>query len=86
MNVPVKIYSETDLARARTKGKIVGWLQGGGVVLVGMLLWRFLSWMPIVLGGGAVIWILYKLLSKKSSEDAGADLDGKDGKEGEDGQ
>ena len=86
MNLPEKVYTETDLKRARTKGKAIGWLQGGGIVLAGAVVLKFLSWMPFVLGGGAVIWLLYKLLSKKPSEDAGADLDGKDGKEGEDGQ
>ena len=75
MNLPEKVYTETDLKRARTKGRTIGWLQGGGIVLGGTLLWKFLSWIPIVLGGGAVIWVLYKLLSRKSSKRAGENLD-----------
>ena len=78
MNLPEKVYTETDLKRARTKGKMVGWLQGGGIVVGGALLWNFLSWIPLVLGGGAVAWVLYKLLSRKSSEDAGENLDRKE--------
>ena len=74
MNLPEKVYTETDLKRARTKGKAIGWLQGGGIVLGGALLWKFLSWIPVVLGGGVVIWLLYKLLSRKSSKDAGDGL------------
>ena len=70
-----RVYTETDLKRARTKGKTIGWLQGGGIVLGGALLWKFLSWIPIVLGGGAVIWVLYKLLSRKSPKDEGDNLD-----------
>ena len=72
MNLPEKVYTETDLMDARTKGKAIGWLQGGGIVLAGTLLWKFLSWIPVVLGGGLVIWLLYKLFSRKSSKD-GAD-------------
>ncbi len=71
MNLPEKVYTETDLKRARTKGKAIGWLQGGGIVLGGTLLWKFLSWIPVVLGGGVVIWLLYKFLSRNSSKDAG---------------
>ena len=52
MNLPEKVYTETDLKDARTKGKAIGWLQGGGIVLAGTLLWKFLSWIPVVLGGG----------------------------------
>ena len=82
MNLPENVYTETDLKRARTKGKTIGWLQGGGIVLAGTLLWKFLSWIPLVLGGGAVIWVLYKLLSRKSSKDSGANLEEED--EGDD--
>ena len=70
MNLPEKVYTETDLKRARSKGRALGWLQGGGIVLGGTLLWKFLSWIPVVLGGGMVIWLLYKLLSRNSSKDA----------------
>ena len=83
MNLPEKVYTETDLKRARTKGKAIGWLQGGGIVLGGTLLWKFLSWIPVVLGGGVVIWLLYKLLSRKSSKDAG---DGPEQEEDQGGQ
>ena len=72
MNLPEKVYTETDLKDARAKGKAIGWLQGGGIVLAGTLLWKFLSWIPVVLGGGLVIWLLYKLFSRKSFKD-GAD-------------
>ena len=83
MNLPEKVYTETDLKRARTKGKAIGWLQGGGIVLGGTLMWKFLSWIPVVLGGGVVIWLLYKLLSRKSSKDAGDGLEQEEGEGGE---
>ena len=78
MNLPEKVYTETDLKDARTKGKAIGWLQGGGIVLSGTLLWKFLSWVPVVLGGGLVIWLLYKLFSRKSSKDGADGLEQED--------
>jgi len=78
MNLPEKVYTETDLKHARTKGRAIGWLQGGGIVLAGTLLWKFLSWIPVVLGGGLVIWLLYKLFSRKSSKDGADGLEQED--------
>ena len=78
MNLPEKVYTEPDLMDARTKGKAIGWLQGGGIVLAGTLLWKFLSWIPVVLGGGLVIWLLYKLFSRKSSKDSADGLEQED--------
>jgi hypothetical protein len=34
MGLPEKIYTDRDLERAETKGRVIGWLQGGIVVLV----------------------------------------------------
>ena len=78
MNLPEKVYTETDLKDARTKGKAIGWPQGGGIVLAGTLLWKFLSWIPVVLGGGLAIWLLYKLFSRKSSKDGADGLEQED--------
>lgn len=64
MNLPEKIYSEADLTRARTTAKAVGWAQGAGVVVGGVLLLKLLGWIPVVLGVGAIGWIGYKLLSR----------------------
>ena len=72
MNLPEKIYTETDLTKAKAKSRVIGWVQGGGVVLGGAILLNLLGWIPVVVGIAAVSWVLYKLLSRK-----------KDGGEGE---
>ncbi len=71
MNLPEKTYTEKDLTRVKTTSRVVGWLQGGLVVLVGALLWNFVRWIPIALGVIVVGWVLLKLLSrpKKEGED-----------------
>ena len=78
MNLPEKIYTEKDIKRAKTTGKVVGWLQGGGIVLGGAILWNLLGWIPIVIGVVAVAWVLYKLMSRGSSkeDEAGDGVEG----------
>lgn len=45
----VRLHSEQDLERARTKGQIVGWVQGAVVTFVGMLVLNFIGWVPLLL-------------------------------------
>jgi hypothetical protein len=71
MNLPEKIYTEKDLTRAKASGKMVGWMQGAGVVVGGAIILNLLGWIPVVLGLGAVGWVLYKMMS--GSEDEGAE-------------
>ena len=75
MNLPEKVYTEKDITRARVRGKVIGGVQGGGIVLGGALLWNLLGWIPVALGVGAVLWVGYKLMSRSSSKDADADSD-----------
>jgi len=69
MNLPEKTYTEKDLTRVKTTSRVVGWLQGGLVVLVGALLWNFVRWIPIALGVIVVGWVLLKLLSRRKKEE-----------------
>ncbi len=69
MNLPEKTYTEKDLTRVKTTSRVVGWLQGGLVVLAGALLWNFVRWIPIALGVVVVGWVLLKLLSRKKKEE-----------------
>lgn len=75
MNLPEKTFTEQDITRARVKGKVIGWVQGGGIVLGGALLWNLLGWIPVALGVGAVLWVGYKLMSRSSSKDTDAEAD-----------
>ena len=63
VNLPEKTYTEKDLIRAKSSSRVVGWAQGAGVVLGGAILWNLLGWIPVLIGLGAVGWVLYKLMS-----------------------
>ncbi len=68
MTLPEKIYTERDISRARRKGKAIGWLQGGGVVIAGGMILNFLGWIPTVLVIVVVAYGVFRLLSKKPSK------------------
>jgi hypothetical protein len=69
MNLPEKIYSERELTQAKTSAKTVGWMQGAGIVVGGVLLWNVLGWLPVLIGLGGGGWLAYKLLSGGKDED-----------------
>jgi len=69
MNLPEKVYTEQQLVRAKTTSRVVGWLQGAGVMVGAAILWNLLGWIPMVLGVGALGWVLYKLFGKSKDED-----------------
>ncbi|HIF08118.1 MAG TPA: hypothetical protein EYQ64_14625 [Gemmatimonadetes bacterium] len=70
-NHPDKVYTEKELSRAKTTSRVIGWLQGGGIVLGGAILWNLMGWIPVVVGLAAVGWVAVKLMgrSKKQEED-----------------
>ncbi len=68
-NLPEKTYSEKELTRAKTTGRVVGWLQGGAVVLGGSILWNLMGWIPVVIGVVVVIWVLLKLMSRPKNQE-----------------
>ena len=74
-DLPAKIYDESDLERARRRGKLVGLVQGAGsVILLGVVL-SMLGWIPTIVVTGLVGYVVYKLLfgrSKDGSDEGGA--------------
>lgn len=68
VNLPEKIYTDQDLARAKKKGKIIGWVQGGAIVVGAAFVWNLLGWIPTVIVIGGVAYLGYKLLSKPSKK------------------
>lgn len=64
MGLPDKGYTESDLARARRSGKIVGWLQGGAAVVIGGMILNVVGWVPTVLVVGGLAYVAYRLLLK----------------------
>ena len=71
MNLPEKVHTEKELTRARTTSRVVGWLQGGAVVLGGAILWNLMGWIPVVIGVVAGGWVLTKLLSRPKKHEEG---------------
>ena len=69
MNLPEKVYTEKELTRAKTTGRVVGWLQGGAVVLGGAILWNLMGWIPVIIGLVAVAWVLLKLMGRPKNEE-----------------
>jgi|GEM_PF-824925 len=51
-----------ELRRARSRGKMVGWLQGAAVTAVGFLAWRFIGLIPLIAVTALAVWIVYKLV------------------------
>lgn len=68
MNLPAKIYTEKEVERAKRSSKVIGWIQGAGVVLGASIVWNMLGWIPTVLVVGAVGYVGYKLLSRSSNK------------------
>jgi len=68
MGLPEKRYSEDDLALARTKAKVIGWLQGGMVVVIGGMVLNVVGWIPALVIVGVVGYVAYKVLSKPSDD------------------
>lgn len=62
MELPDKVYSDSDIARARRQGKAVGWVQGGVAVIVGGMVLNLLGWVPTVLVVGGLAYLAYRLL------------------------
>ncbi len=69
MNLPEKIYTESQLTRAKDTAQVVGWLQGAGVVIGGAILWNLLGWIPLLVVVVGVGWALMKLLSRSSDKE-----------------
>lgn len=72
MTLPTKIYTAKEVAqeveKARQRGKIVGWVQGGGAVILGGIALQLLGWIPAIAVVGLVVWVLFKLLSSPDDD------------------
>jgi len=62
VNLPDKIYTKKEVERAKDTAQVVGWLQGAGVVVGGLVLWNLLGWIPLLIVVVAVGWLMVKLL------------------------
>jgi hypothetical protein len=67
-NLPEKTYTEKQLIGAKATSRVIGWLQGGAVVLGGAILWNLMGWIPVIIGVVVVGWVLTKLLSRSKNQ------------------
>lgn len=63
--VPGKMYTHMEVANARTRGQIVGWVQAGAVAIAGLFVLKLVGWIPALLVIGVVGVIAVKLLFGK---------------------
>jgi hypothetical protein len=68
-NTLQELYTQKDLENARTKGQLVGWVQGAAIGVGGVLLLGVIGWIPtlVVLGVGG--FLLYKVFSGSSKKE-----------------
>jgi len=57
------LYTKKDVDNARTKGEVVGWIKGGVVGVVGMLLLGVVRWIPTLVVMGIAGIVIYKLFA-----------------------
>jgi hypothetical protein len=60
-NLP-QLYTPKDLENARTKGQVIGWIQGAAVAVGGLLLMSLIGWIPALAIAGVVAYGLYRLM------------------------
>ncbi len=68
MGLPEKLHTDRDLERAETKGRVIGFLQGGIVVVIGGMVLNVVGWIPTLAMIGVVGYIAYKMLSKPPAD------------------
>jgi len=76
VSLPAKVYTKSDLEKARKKGKVVGWMQAAGIIIGGAFVWNLLGWIPTLIVIAAVVYVLYRVLARpsKSAEADVSDL------------
>ncbi len=65
MALPERIYTKDELEVARTKGQVIGWIQGAAVVVLGGMILKLVGWIPALAAVGLVGFIAYKLFSRR---------------------
>ena len=59
------VYTREHLESARTKGQLIGWVQGAASAGVLMFLLQFLGWIPLLLVASVVGFAGYKFITRK---------------------
>jgi hypothetical protein len=61
------IYTREQLENARTKGQLIGWVQGAASVGLLLFLLQFLGWIPLLVITAVLGYGGYKLVTRKKS-------------------
>lgn len=59
------IYTHEQLENARTKGQIVGWVQGGASVGALLFLLQFMGWIPLIAIASLLAFVGFKAVRRK---------------------
>ncbi len=59
------IYTHDRLENARTKGQVIGWVQGGAAVGALLFLLQFIGWIPLIAVASLLAFMGFKLASRK---------------------
>jgi hypothetical protein len=66
--VPDRMHSPTEVQNARTKGQVIGWIQGAGVTIATIWVLKLVGWIPALLVIGALGFVGFKLLFRKKKQ------------------
>jgi len=59
------IYTHDQLENARTKGQVIGWVQGGVAVGALFFLLQFIGWIPLIAVASLLTFMGFKIASRK---------------------
>ena len=59
------IYTHEQLENARTKGQVIGWVQGGAAVGALLLLLQFVGWIPLIVIAALLAFAGFKVVTRK---------------------
>jgi hypothetical protein len=65
--VPTRSYTHTEVENARTKGQLIGWIQGGVVMFAGLWVLKLIGWVPTLLVVGVAVLLAAKVLFGRKS-------------------
>jgi len=64
MTNDLKPYTRSDVESARTRGQLIGWVQGAGAAIAIGVVFSLIGWIPTVLLAGGVGYLVYRALFK----------------------
>ena len=65
----LELHTDRDLAKARRRGKMVGWAQGGTVTFAALLGYNMFGWLPTILILAVVAFGIFKLAKRPKRSD-----------------